>query len=972
MLKTIIKIAAVVSLMLLVQCSGKKEDKKEEYTYESVPNDPLNARIYTLKNGLKVYMTVFKDAPRIQTYIAVHAGSKNDPANATGLAHYLEHMVFKGTSRLGTVNWEKEKVELQKIKDLYQEYGATTDEAMRKNIYHRIDSISNVAATYAVANEYDKIMSVMGGKGINAYTSFDQTVYVSDIPSNQLERWVEIEAERFNEFVPRLFHTELEAVYEEKNRGLDNDFWKIYEQLYAMLFKKHTYGTQTTIGTIEHLKNPSLVEIEKYFNKYYVPNNMAICISGDFDPDAAIKAIDKYWGKKKAQEVTQPTFEPEAEITEPEIADVEGPNAEMLMMAYRFPSAKSKDALMLDIVANLLSNGSAGLMDLNLNQKLMVQGSQASVDKLNDYSVFSLYGMPKSGQKLEEVRTLMLGQIELVKQGKFEDWMLSAIINNLKIERMKIYEENASRADVLVNAFINGIEWKDQVSMLDDMSKVTKQEVVDFANKYFKNNYVCVNKRMGKNKPVKVEKPAITPVPVNRDTNSVYYKEIMAKTSPDMSPVFVDYKKELVNTTVGKLPMIYKKNDINQLFNLYYVYDIGKNNDPKYTLANNYMNYIGAGNFTAEDFKKEFFKIGCTFNTYTTDEQMFLMIEGLEENLDKAVTLFESMLETPKADEAALSDVVGSILKERADMKLQKEVILRMALANYAKYGPNSVFTNILSEKELKNIKAEELVSLIKGLKGMEHTVLYYGAKGADEAAAIIAKIHTTPEQLTPAPKAKDFPEMEMKETQVLWADYDMVQAEIQFISKSSLYSPAIVPQATLFNEYFGGNMGSLVFQELRESKALAYSVSSRYNISPNKDRSNYVVSYIGTQSDKLKEAMVGMQELLNAMPVSEATFKNAKESVLKTIETERITKSNVLTQHLKNQKQGIDYDIRKDIYEYVKTATIADVTKFNETYMKNQPQTIIVVGSKKRLDFKELSKYGKVKELKLKEIFGY
>jgi predicted Zn-dependent peptidase len=270
---------------------------QKEYKYETAPNDPLNARIYTLDNGLKVYLSDYEEAPRIQTYIAVRAGSKNDPADATGLAHYLEHMVFKGTTELGTANWEKEKAELDKIEALYEKYRNTTDEATRKKIYHQIDSVSGVAATYAIANEYDKLTTAIGAKGTNAYTWVDQTVYVNDIPSNQLERWLELEADRFREMVPRLFHTELEAVYEEKNRTLDSDSRKVSEVIYETLFPTHQYGTQTTIGTIEHLKNPSITAIKNYFDKYYVPNNMAIAMSGDIDFDKTIRLIDKYWGR---------------------------------------------------------------------------------------------------------------------------------------------------------------------------------------------------------------------------------------------------------------------------------------------------------------------------------------------------------------------------------------------------------------------------------------------------------------------------------------------------------------------------------------------------------------------------------------------------------------------------------------------------------------------------------------------------
>ena len=267
----IIVLTLLVSLSSFAQSfTTKKLTDKNGYSYETVEGDPLKARIYTLKNGLKVYLSVYKDEPRIQTYVAIKAGSKSDPADATGLAHYLEHILFKGTSKIGSSDWETESKLLTDIEALYETYRGTKDSVERVAIYHQIDSVSGVAATYAIANEYDKLMSNVGASGTNAYTFFEQTVYINDIPANQLNKWVEIEAERFGEVVPRLFHTELEAVYEEKNRGVDSDRRKVWESLLEGMFQKHQYGTQTTIGTVEHLQNPSITEIKKYFYKYYV------------------------------------------------------------------------------------------------------------------------------------------------------------------------------------------------------------------------------------------------------------------------------------------------------------------------------------------------------------------------------------------------------------------------------------------------------------------------------------------------------------------------------------------------------------------------------------------------------------------------------------------------------------------------------------------------------------------------------
>ncbi|GAB3234492.1 insulinase family protein [Hymenobacter seoulensis] len=951
--------------------------QQKEYKYQTVEGDPLKARVYTLDNGLTVYLSDYDDAPRIQTYLAVRAGSKNDPSTATGLAHYLEHMVFKGTSKLGTQNWAAEKVELDKIEALYEQYRSQrNDPAARKRTYHQIDSISGVAAKYAVANEYDKVMGAIGAKGSNAYTSVEQTVYQEDIPSNQLEKWAAIQAERMQEMVPRLFHTELEAVYEEKNRGLDSDFRKEFEALNASLFQKHEYGTQTTIGTIEHLQNPSITEIKKYFGQYYVPNNVALCLSGDLDYDQTIRIIDQYFGKLQRKPVPGFTVAQEAPITAPIVKQVLGPDAENVMLGFRFKGITTGEpnTLVLRMIDKILSNGQAGLIDLDLNQKQTVLSAASFTDINNDYSTHVLYATPRQGQKLEQVRDLLLAELDKVKKGDFPDWLIPAIINNEQLQRTKSYESNEARAGAFVAAFVARQDWKDYLRQFDTFAAITKQDVMRVANEYYGNNYALVYKRTGKDpNTVKVVKPAITPVPVNREVASDFYKQVTAMTSPDLQPVFLDYKKDIQETKLASgLPVFYTHNSENNLFNLYYVLDLGTNNDPKLGLATDYLQYLGTGKYNAAQLQQEFYKLGCSFSVQSGQDRTFVSLSGLDSNFEPALALFESLLKAPKPDAAALKNMVAGVLKARQDAKLNKGVILNQALLNYAKYGQKNPFTSQLSEKELKALKPEQLTALIQKLPTYEHRVLYYGPRATDALASTLNTLHQVPAKLTPVPANKDFAEQPLTDRKVYWVDYNMVQAEILFLSKGPVFDKGLLPTTSLYNEYFGGSMGSIVFQELRESKALAYSASSRFASADKVGRSSYNLSYIGTQSDKLPEAMAGMNALLNDMPAAEANLQIAKDAIRNSIATERITKSDILFSYERAKRLGLDYDVRRDVYEQTPNMSFQDLQKFQQARVKGQPQTILVIGSKDRLNFKELAKYGQVQQLTLKEIFGY
>ena len=404
----------------LISCTAiMNKHETSPYPYTTVPGDSLHTRIYTLKNGLTVYMSPYHDEPRIYTSIAVRAGSKNDPAETTGLAHYLEHMLFKGTDSLGSLDYEKEHIELEKITELYEQYRSTANIEKRAAIYKKIDSLSNVAAGYTVPNEYDKLLSSIGAQGTNAYTWVEQTVYINDIPSNKFDQWLTIEAERFRNPVMRLFHTELETVYEEKNMTMDSDSRKIWENLFAGLFKKHTYGTQTTIGKAEHLKNPSIRNVVDYYRTHYVPNNMALCIAGDFDPETTIKLIDAKFSV--LQPKTVPPFTPAVEenITKPLIMKVKGPESEELVIGYRFNGVNSSDADYLTLIDKVLFNQTAGLIDLNLNQQQKVLDAGSMLIMMKDYSTHILSGKPREGQSLDEVRKSCSARLNFSKRDSF-------------------------------------------------------------------------------------------------------------------------------------------------------------------------------------------------------------------------------------------------------------------------------------------------------------------------------------------------------------------------------------------------------------------------------------------------------------------------------------------------------------------------------------------------------------------------
>lgn len=972
-------ITALVSMQLI---SSQAQDNlitktdKNGFEYQVTSHDPLDARIYTLDNGLKVYLSPYNASPRIQTFVAIKAGSKMDPSSATGLAHYLEHIMFKGTSKIGTSNWEKEEPLLDSIQLLFEKHRNTSDPEERKKIYHQIDSVSGEAAKYAIANEYDKLVSSIGATGTNAYTSFEQTVYVNDIPSNSLEKWADIEAERFSEVVPRLFHTELEAVYEEKNMGMDSDQRKVWEALLAAMFTEHQYGTQTTIGTIGHLKNPSITEIKKYFHKYYVPGNMAVCLSGDFNPDKAIVTLKNTFGKwDKEPNPSAFVVADEKPISEVKETIVLGPSAESIMVGFRFPGVNTEDALKMELVSMILANSQAGLIDLNLNQKQKVLGAYSYSLPLKDYSMHILAAGPKEGQDLDEVKELLLSQIELIKKGEFSDELIEAIVNDYKVSQLKEYESNRSRADAFVSSFIYETPWNVYANKIERLKKITKEDIIAFANENYKdNNYVVVKKLTGEDTSIqKVEKPIITPIQVNRDEHSTFFTSIVEMESEPIKPVFIDFEKEINKTELKSGVNVYHYPNVeNDLFELYYIFDFGKDDDLELALAIQYLNFIGNNKLSASELKQEFYRLGCTFSVKTSDEQMYVQLKGLKENMLAAIKLLENQIDNAQPEEEAYTEMVNRILKSRKDAKLNKDVILKQALVSFAKYGPKSSFTNNLKEDELKAIKPEQLTDRINAMFKYRHRIFYYGPESPESLTKILNKEHNSSKKGLTEHKTIDFPAEEITKDEVLFVNYDMVQSEIIIMSKSDNFNKEILAETQLYNEYFGGGMGSIVFQDLRESKALAYSTRSYYQTANKKDKPSYSISYIGTQADKTETAVIEMEKLIDSIPYSEILFKNAKDAIRQKLESQRILRSSVLFTYEKNRKLGIVGDTRKTIYENLPGITFEDIVAYKDKYISGRPRKILIIGSKENLSEEMLKQFGDYTEVTLEQIFGY
>lgn len=962
-----------------------------KYAYDTVAGDPLHTKIYTLPNGLKMYMTVNPREPRVQTYITVRVGGKNDPAETTGLAHYFEHMMFKGTESFGTMNYAAEKPMLDEIEALFETYRQTTDSVARAEIYHRIDSVSYEASKLAIPNEYDKMMSAIGADGTNAFTSQDMTCYVEDIPSNELERWAMIQSDRFKHPVLRGFHTELETIYEEKNMSLTKDTRRSYEKILELLYPSHPYGNQTVLGSQTHLKNPSIANIKKYHEQWYVPNNMIVAMSGDFDPDEAVEIVTRYFGDMKPNpnlEAQRLKVKAEKPIESPIREEVWGNNAESLYLGWRIPAAASDDVALLDLVSMLLSNGNAGLIDLELNQAQKLLGGGAGLYDMSDQGAFVMMGNPLEGQSLREVERLLLEQLDRVRRGDFSEDLLEAVKANDQLNFENAMLRNTNRAQMYMNTFVNGEPWADWVASLERRKKVTKDELVAVANKYLgANNYVAVDKRQGAARDeLKIAKPPITPIVTNRDTASAFLTALVNKHVEPIEPKFVDFKTELRKAELSNgTELFYTHNPYNDIFNLTFVFETGSWGDRYLPYAAEYLDLVGTKDMTAAQVREAFYELACSYYVSVGSRRSYIVLTGLNKNMTKALQLLETLLSEAVGDNRVLADYIGRVRKARTDAKANQSSNFS-ALSKYVRYGADYVKATTVSDEELSGLDGEKLLESVRNLSSLTHRVIYYGPASEQAVVADLDANHSAGVTLKEPAAVEKWTLQHPEETVIYVAPYDAKQLYMSmYTTDEKPYDPMLHPETTLYNEYFGGAMNAIVFQEMRESRSLAYSAWAVLSEPSWLDQPYVYMAQIATQNDKLTDATDAFNEIINEMPRSESAFNLAKEGIEKRLRTARTIDSSIAWAYInaedlglapsldgggKNRSAGLDLD--RLLYEKLPEMTLDGLVEFQKANVKDRKYNYAILGKIEDLDMDALSKTGRVVVLTTEDIFGF
>lgn len=946
-------------------------------SYQSQAEDlnALKVKEYRLENGLTVWLNEDHSQPKVFGAVVVKARAKDCPD--TGIAHYFEHMMFKGTDRIGTLDYESEKVLLDSIAMKYDELAMTEDTAARARLQKEINELSIRSSEYVIPNEFNRLINRFGGSGLNAATSYDATIYFNTFSPQYMVQWAEINSERLINPVFRLFQSELETVYEEKNMYGDFIGGQVMDTLMARYFGPHPYA-YPIIGSTKNLKNPRLTEMHKFFEDYYVASNMALILSGDFDAQQVMPILEKAFSRirsgnaPKQEKVMLPPFNGRETMK----VKFPIPFIKAMGLGFRGVSANHEDQVALNIAVNLLNNanGTGYLDKLMVEHKLM--GALAINESMNEAGILAVAIMPKLLiQSYSSAEKMVWDEINRVKNGDFSDEMF----NSLKLEQKRQYasslENIDSRATIMMNLFSQGKSWNDYLNEVARIESITKEDVVRVAQKYFSNNYLCVTKSTGKYPKDNLPKPAFSPVvPRNADASSSYAKQLEKIPEQQVAPRIIDFEKDVKTSKLTPLVTLYTTpNPLNDIFTLNISYGIGALEQPELMQLTNYLQLLGTESLSFEQFRSRLQSIGSTLAFDVTPDAFVMKVTGFDNHIDETMKLVGDFIRHAKADDKKLRQIVDDAkVSEKAFFKSGDNVA--SALLEQVKYGDQSRYLRKLSLSQIKKLKGKDMLAIYDKVRSVQCDLHYCGTLPVEKVIGTIRQ-HLPLERTTVASNSPYYRELKQYDRPtVFFIDMpDMAQSIVYgYVKGDPVDDKASRHASRLFSVYFGGDMSSLMFQEIREFRSFAYRTSGRYQL-PNhahKGTAGSFTAMLSTQSDKTLDALGVLDSLIREMPLKPERMEAVKQTLVNRINNDYPPFRNLSEKVASARMEGFDRDPAEEFLRDIATMDMQDISRFYREQISGRPVVYVIAGNRKHIDMKKLAEYGTIIKVKKKDIY--
>ena len=935
----------------------------------------LQVKEYTLDNELTIWLNEDHSQPKIFGAVVVKAGARDCPN--TGIAHYFEHMMFKGTDKIGTTDYKAEKILLDNIADKYDILAETEDPEQRAQLQMVINDLSVRAAEYVIPNEFDRLISRYGGTKLNAGTSYDYTLYFNTFSPQYIAQWAEINSERLMNPVFRLFQSELETVYEERNMYGDAMASMAIEKITERYFYPHPYA-YPIIGSAENLKNPRLSEMRRFFEKYYVASNMGLILSGDFHSEEVMPILSSTFGRLRTgnpprrEVVALPPFKGKEKVK----VRIPMTFVKILAMGFRGVPANHPDQVALNVAVSLLnnSNGTGFLDKLTVEHKVM--GAMAINQSMNEAGILGLLVFPKFlFQSYGAAEKLVWQQIKRVQQGDFSE----ETFRSLKLEQKREYasklEDIHSRAEVMMRIFSQGKSWQDYLDEVKRIDALTRADVIAVAKKYFTENYLYVTKETGRYPKLALPKPNYAPIiPKNADASSDYVKQLERIPARETTPHFLDFEQDVYRKQLTPLVTLYvTPNSVNDIFSLTLCHGVGKLERKELAKLAAYLPFVATESMSFEAFRSKLQELGSTLLFDVTDTDFRIMLNGFDSHLTETLTLLGDFMRHAKPDEKKLRQLIDEEKVLEKSLFHSSEHVADMLLEKVM-YGDASRYLTKLSLGELKKLKGKQLIQCFQEIRRVACDVHYCGTLPEEEVAEAIRLCLPIEEVQVPSNwfynrslRHHERPTiylMEMKEV-------------TQSVIYAYMYLEPLSGQrdyhlARLFNSYFGGDMSSLMFQEIREFRSYAYEVSARLKHPP-LNHVEYPASFVmrlATQADKTVDAMEVLESLVRDMPQRPDRVESVKRTIRNWVNNEYPSSRSLSLKIAKFLHEGYQSDPNKDYVEVIEPMRMEEIMDFYEHHVQGGQLVYAIVGNSKQMDLSRLARFGEIIKVKKKDIY--
>lgn len=932
---------------------------------------------FTLSNGLTVWLNEDHAQPKVFGAVVVKAGAKDCPNS--GIAHYLEHLLFKGTQKIGTTDYAKEKPWLDSIAAEYDRLAKTTDATRRIAIQRHINELSIRAADYAIPNEFGNLIDRFGGTGLNAYTSFDETVFHNTFSPQYIRQWCELNAERMRDPVFRLFQGELETVYEEKNMYTDNLLASTAEKAQQIALAGTPYA-YPIIGATDSLKNPRLTEMMRFFRERYVPTNMGLILCGDIRADSLRPLLERTFGTLRASgERFTPT--PVARLRDfthmPLLRlKVPVPLVKIGGRIWQMPDEKSDDYAAFQVVASMLTNDEkTGLIDslVTSSRLLFARGMGYSFKDFSAWGFGFVPRLPFGSRKKAEKRCLE--QIDKLKQGRFSETSLQATKLTLQRDAERAMESVSGRSTAMINAFSHGLAWERVTGRAASIGRVSREDVMRVARQYLNDDCLRLAKKFGHYPKEHVSQPGYKPVtPKNAGRQSAYAAAIGQEPYPSAAPRTLDLDKDAACTPLSKLVNLYTVPNLqNDVFTLQLIYRRGFRKDSRLAPMADYLNSIGTEAHDKHAFGNLLRRYGATLSAEASPTVVTLTLTGIDRYFKETVGLLHEFLNSPKADKEQFKALVKSTRLDERTLFRQNSNIAEMVVQQIA-MGDSSDYLQRTTARELKNLGGDSLVSVFKNLQHCQTDIVYCGSRKPKDVENIL-KDKISVDAVDQAWTAGSIRLRPVMENTVYIYDNPSARQTIvgSYVQTAPMPSAADRARLRLWGSYFGGGMQSVLFQEVREFRALAYSAYG-YRITSDLlthgTLSCGYVSQIGTQADKAMTTTLLLDSLLSDMPLRSAQVETARHAIVNGINNSFPTMRQIGAEVADLRLHGYAQDPDAAILKALAPMTASDLMRFYRANIQSRPRAIFIVGNKKMLDMKRLGKLGKIVILKKADLY--